>query len=145
MSGNYRCIRDTLVPLLSREHKLSHADTALVHCIFINIPPNCSKLQQSIGQVYRLSQSQEAQVHYYDTWIYCVTPAWRRPCGHSSYWSHMLAYGNGGFGRRDDTEMVVPAEEMIQKWEDQLGPLKDLRADLYGPGGKFEGMRKITT
>ena len=42
-------------------------------------------------------------------------------------------------------EMVVPAEEMIQKWEDQLGPLKDLRADLYGPGGRLKGMRKITT
>ena len=42
-------------------------------------------------------------------------------------------------------EVVVSAEEMIQKWEDQLGPLKDLRADLYGPGGKLEGMRKITT
>ena len=32
-------------------------------------------------------------------------------------------------------KVVVPVEEMIQKWEDQLGPLKDLRTDLYGPGG----------
>ena len=37
------------------------------------------------------------------------------------------------------------AEEMMQKWEDQMGPLKDLRADLYGPDGKLEGLRKITT
>ena len=42
-------------------------------------------------------------------------------------------------------ELVVKAEEMMQKWEDQIGPLKDLRADLYGPGGKLEGLRKITT
>ena len=42
-------------------------------------------------------------------------------------------------------EVVVSAEEMIQKWEDQLGPLKDLRSDLYGPDGKLEGLKKITT
>ena len=42
-------------------------------------------------------------------------------------------------------EIVVMAEEMMQKWEDQIGPLKDLRADLYGPDGKLEGLRKITT
>ena len=42
-------------------------------------------------------------------------------------------------------DVVVAAEEMIQKWEDQLGPLKDLRADLYGPDGKLEGLRKINT
>ena len=42
-------------------------------------------------------------------------------------------------------EIVVMAEAMMQKWEDQMGPLKDLRADLYGPDGKLEGLRKITT
>ena len=40
-------------------------------------------------------------------------------------------------------EVVVQAEELIQRWEDQLGPLKNLRADLYGPGGRLEGIRKI--
>ena len=40
-------------------------------------------------------------------------------------------------------EVVVQAEEMIQKWEDQLGPLKNMRADLYGPGGRLEDLRKI--
>ena len=35
------------------------------------------------------------------------------------------------------------AEELIQKWEDKLGPLKNLRSDLYGPGGRLEGVRKI--
>ena len=42
-------------------------------------------------------------------------------------------------------EVVIMAEEMMQKWEDQMGPLKDLRADLYGPDGKLERLRKITT
>ena len=41
-------------------------------------------------------------------------------------------------------DAVVSAEELIQKWEDKLGPLKNLRSDLYGPGGRLEGVRKIT-
>lgn len=39
----------------------------------------------------------------------------------------------------------MQAEELIQKWEDELGPLKKLRSDLYGPGGRLEGVRKITS
>lgn len=42
-------------------------------------------------------------------------------------------------------EIVVHAEELITKWEEELGPLKNLRADLYGPGGRLEGVRKVTT
>ena len=42
-------------------------------------------------------------------------------------------------------EVVEQAEEMIQKWEDQLGPLKNLRADLHGQGGRLEGLSKITS
>ena len=41
-------------------------------------------------------------------------------------------------------DILVQAEELITKWEDELGPLKNLRADLYGPGGRMEGVRKIT-
>ena len=40
-------------------------------------------------------------------------------------------------------EVVTQAENMIQKWENELGPLKNLRSDLYGPGGRLEGVRKI--
>ena len=40
-------------------------------------------------------------------------------------------------------EVVEQAEEMIQRWEDQLGPLKNLRADLHGQGGRLEGLSKI--
>lgn len=41
-------------------------------------------------------------------------------------------------------EILEHAEELITRWEDDLGPLKDLKADLYGPGGRMEGVRKIT-
>ena len=41
-------------------------------------------------------------------------------------------------------DVLVRAEELMTKWEDELGPLKDLRADLYGPGGRMEGVRKLT-
>ena len=41
-------------------------------------------------------------------------------------------------------DAVGKAEEIIQKWEDELGPLKTLRADLHGPGGRLEGVRKIS-
>ena len=41
-------------------------------------------------------------------------------------------------------DILVRAEELIAKWEDELGPLKNLRADLYGPGGRMEGVRKLT-
>ena len=42
-------------------------------------------------------------------------------------------------------DVVIAAEELFRKWENQLGPLNDLRADLYGPDGKLEGLRKINT
>ena len=40
-------------------------------------------------------------------------------------------------------QTVVQAEELIQQWEDKLGPLTNLRADLWGVGGRLEGIRKI--
>ena len=41
-------------------------------------------------------------------------------------------------------DILEHAEDLITRWEDELGPLKHLRADLYGPGGRMEGVRKIT-
>ena len=34
-------------------------------------------------------------------------------------------------------------EDILLKWEDELGPIHDLRADLWAPGGRLEGVRKI--
>ena len=106
-----RYIRDTLVPLLSREQKLSHSDMALVHFIFKKLKSTLMTLD-----LLRYSRMEKALMVIVATGASC--------------WP---------------MEVVVSAEEMIQKWEDQLGPLKDLRADLYGPDGKLEGLRKITT
>ena len=41
-------------------------------------------------------------------------------------------------------DIVLHAERLIAKWEEELGPLKNLRADLYGPGGRMEGIKKIS-
>ena len=35
------------------------------------------------------------------------------------------------------------AEKVLLKWENELGPLQNLRADLWGPGGRLEGVRKL--
>ena len=40
-------------------------------------------------------------------------------------------------------DVLQRAEDLMTRWEDELGPLKNLRADLYGPGGRMEGVRKI--
>ncbi len=106
-----RYIRDTLVPLLSREQKLSHSDTALVHSIFKKLKSTHMTLD-----LLRYSHMEKALMVIVATGASC--------------WP---------------MEVVVLAEEMMQKWEDQLGPLKDLRADLYGSDGKLEGLKKITT
>lgn len=43
------------------------------------------------------------------------------------------------------TEVVIQAEYTLRKWEDKLGhgSLKNLRANLWGPGGRLEGIRRI--
>ena len=41
-------------------------------------------------------------------------------------------------------DIRVRAEELMTKWEADLGPLKHLRVDLYAPGGRMEGVRKLT-
>ena len=48
--------------------------------------------------------------------------------------------GDGGW----PIDLQMQAEELIAKWENELGSLKNLRADLYGPGGRMEGVKKIT-
>ncbi len=40
-------------------------------------------------------------------------------------------------------DLQTQAEALISKWQDELGPLDNLRADLYGPGGRMEGVRKV--
>ena len=40
-------------------------------------------------------------------------------------------------------EIARKAAEILWKWENELGPLHNLRADLWGPGGRLEGIRKL--
>lgn len=40
-------------------------------------------------------------------------------------------------------EIARYAEKILLKWEDELGPLQNLRADLWGTGGRLEGLRKL--
>ncbi len=34
------------------------------------------------------------------------------------------------------------ARSILKKWAYQFGPLDDVRADLWGPGGRMEGLKK---
>ena len=106
-----RYIRDTLVPLLSREPKLSYSDTVLIRSIFKKLDSTPMTLD-----LLRYSRMEKALMVIVATGVSC--------------WP---------------MEILVSAEEIIQKWEDQLGPLKNLRSDLYGADGKLEGLRRITT
>lgn len=35
------------------------------------------------------------------------------------------------------------AEALLSRWEERVGPLKSVRADLWGKGGRLEGCRKV--
>ena len=40
-------------------------------------------------------------------------------------------------------DLHTRATGLLSKWEEELGPLKNIRADLFGPGGRMHGVRKI--
>lgn len=105
-----RYIRDTLVPLLAKQPKLSHADSLCLRSIFktLDVTPMTVDL-------LRRSRIHKALLV-------------------------IAATGDASW----PMDILVRAEELIAKWEDELGPLKHLRADLYGPGGRMEGVRKMT-
>lgn len=35
------------------------------------------------------------------------------------------------------------AEALLANWEQSLGPLRNIKADLWGPGGRLEGIKKV--
>lgn len=39
--------------------------------------------------------------------------------------------------------IAAQANYILLKWEDELGPIHDLHADLWAPGGRLEGVRKL--
>lgn len=39
--------------------------------------------------------------------------------------------------------IVEEAQELLQAWENELGSLRSIRADLWGPGGRLEGVKEL--
>ena len=105
-----RYIRDTLVPLLAKQPKLSHSDTLCLRSIF----------------------------NYLE-----ATPMTLDLCRHSRIHKALMVIAATGDASWP-LDILVRAEKLITKWEDELGPLQHLRVDLYGPGGRMEGVRKLT-
>ena len=40
-------------------------------------------------------------------------------------------------------EFILLAETLLEQWEKKLGPLKDIRPDLWAPGGRLHGLRRV--
>ena len=48
-----------------------------------------------------------------------------------------------GPGTRWPAGLIKLAEDTIDRWEGYLGPLRRVRANLWGPGGRLEGVTKV--
>ena len=105
-----RYIRDTLVPLLAKQPKLSHSDTVCLRSVF-----KCLDTVPMTLDLLRYSRIEKALMVIAGS----VNTSW-------------------------PLDILARAKALLSKWEDELGPLKNIRADLYGPGGRMEGVRKIT-
>ena len=42
-------------------------------------------------------------------------------------------------------DIVLRAKDLVMRWEDVLGPLKSLRAELWASGGRLEDVRRVNT
>ena len=49
----------------------------------------------------------------------------------------------GALGSRWPMTIILKAEGLLSLWEADFGPLRDIRADLFGPGGRLEGVVKL--
>ena len=47
-------------------------------------------------------------------------------------------------GDRWPTTVTLPAKALLRTWEIRYGPLSGITADLWGPGGRLEGLVKLT-
>lgn len=48
-----------------------------------------------------------------------------------------------GPGTRWPPHLIKMAEDVIGRWEESLGPLKYVKANLWGPDGRLEGVTKV--
>jgi hypothetical protein len=53
------------------------------------------------------------------------------------------ALGKIALDGRWPLETAMMAQRILKKWERQFGPLDDVRADLWGPGGRLAGLKKM--
>jgi len=42
-------------------------------------------------------------------------------------------------------DAILISEALINAWDIRIGPLRTIRADLWGPGGRLEGVMKLRT
>lgn len=49
-----------------------------------------------------------------------------------------------GPGTRWPPDMIKMAEDAMDRWEGSLGPLKRIGRDPWGPGGRLEGVTKVS-
>ena len=51
----------------------------------------------------------------------------------------VIASGGGAW----PADASLMAEALLGSWEQRVGPLKNIRADLYGKGGRLEGCKPM--
>lgn len=49
----------------------------------------------------------------------------------------------GSLGSRWPMTIILKAEGLLSLWEADFGPLMNIQADLFGPGGRLEGIVKL--
>ena len=40
--------------------------------------------------------------------------------------------------------IVLKVDRLLERWERDFGPLVELRSDLWGPGGRLHGLKRLT-
>ena len=56
---------------------------------------------------------------------------------------HFALHEISATGSRWPLKIVLRAESLLELWEAKFGPLKEIRADLWGAGGRLEGLAKL--
>lgn len=51
----------------------------------------------------------------------------------------VVASGGGAW----PADASLMAETLLNRWEERVGPMKNVKADLWGKGGRLEGCRKV--
>ena len=55
---------------------------------------------------------------------------------------HLALMEISAVGSRWPSALISASEEILRAWQDKLGSLSDVRGDIWGPGGRLEGVPK---